>query len=223
MYLKYNSFLNELSIYGQYIDEEVFKKIESEFLKLSIYATMPYQEYKPAVYKLEVHFSDVRFQLPNSEYQLELIKDILALLKQFGLILDCKISDFELDKNHTLKYIDEYVQPNITPWLTNTKEYQKLFSIPHETAHNAKNRNNVTYIISLTGLWTLEEVKQLVLTFPSSIHKLCEVREYNLQFNVVVTETDSINGIVFEILQEFVKDKFKIHISEFGNYRFYSI
>jgi hypothetical protein len=221
MQLKYNSYLNELSIYGQYIDQEVFKKIASEFLKLSIYATMPYQEYNPAVYKLEVHFSDVRFQLPNSEYQLELIKDILALLKQFGLILNCKISDFELDKNHTLKYIDEYVQPKSTTWLTNTKEYQKLFSVPYEKPQNSQNRNDATYNIPLTGLWSEEEVKQLVLTFPTSIQALCQIRKYNLKFSIVIPDTNSFQGTVFEILQEFVKDKFRIHISEFGNYRFY--
>jgi hypothetical protein len=221
MQLKYNSYLNELAIYGQYHDRETFKKLQSEFQKLSIYASMPYQEYNPVIHKLEVHFSDVRFQLSNSLSQMELVKDILTLLRQFGLILNCKIDEFELDKTHLLKYIDEYVQPSITPWLTNTKEYQKLFSVPYETAHNAKNRNDVSYTISLTGLWSEEEVKQLVLTFPPSIQELCLIREYNLRFSIAIPETNSFNGTVFELLQEFVKEKFKIHISEFGNYRFY--
>jgi hypothetical protein len=221
MQLKYNSYLNELAIYGQYHDRETFKKLQSEFQKLSIYASMPYQEYNPVIHKLEVHFSDVRFQLSNSLSQMELVKDILTLLRQFGLILNCKIDEFELDKTHLLKYIDEYVQPSITPWLTNTKEYQKLFSVPYETAHNAKNRNDVSYTISLTGLWSEEEVKQLVLTFPPSIQELCLIREYNIRFSIAIPETNSFNGTVFELLQEFVKEKFKIHISEFGNYRFY--
>jgi hypothetical protein len=221
MHLKYNSFLNELAIYGRYYDRETFKKLQTEFLNNSIFATMPYQEYDPTVYKLEVHFSDVRFHLSDSQSQMELVKDILALLIQFGYMLNCKTSDFELDKNQLLKYIDEYVQPSITPWLTNTKEYQKLFSVPYETAHNAKNRNDVSYTISLTGLWSEEEVKQLVLTFPPSIQELCLIREYNLRFSIAIPETNSFNGTVFELLQEFVKEKFKIHISEFGNYRFY--
>jgi hypothetical protein len=223
MQLKYNSYLNELAIYGQYHDRETFKKLQSEFQKLSIYASMPYQEYNPVIHKLEVHFSDVRFQLSNSLSQMELVKDILTLLRQFGLMLNCKIDEFELDKTHLLKYIDEYVQPSITPWLTNTKEYQKLFSVPYETVHNAKNRNDVTYNIALTGLWTEEEVKQLILTFPASIQELCQIRDYNLKFSIMIKETNSFNSIVFEILKEFVKDKFRIHIPEFGNYRFYTV
>jgi hypothetical protein len=221
MHLKYNSFLNELAIYGRYYDRETFKKLQSEFLKNSIFASMPYQEYDPTVYKLEVNFSDIRFHLSDSQSQMELVNDVLALLKQFGLLLNCKMSEFELDKIHLLKYIDEYVQSSITPWLTNTKEYQKLFSVPYEKPHNSKNRNDATFNVSLTGLWSEEEVKQLVLTFPTSIQGLCQIREYNLKFSIVIPETNSFHGTVFETLQEFVKDKFRIHISEFGNYRFY--
>jgi hypothetical protein len=221
MQLKYNSYLNELAIYGQYHDRDLFKKLQSEFQKLSIYASMPYQEYNPVIHKLEVHFSDVRFHLSDSQSQMELVNDVLALLKQFGLLLNCKMSEFELDKTHLLKYIDEYVQPSITPWLTNTKEYQKLFSVPYEKPQNSQNRNDATYNIPLTGLWSEEEVKQLVLTFPTSIQALCQIREYNLKFSIVIPETNSFHGTVFETLQEFVKDKFRIHISEFGNYRFY--
>jgi hypothetical protein len=223
MQLKYNSFTNELAIYGRYYDLEVFKKLQAEFLNNFIFATMPYQEYDPTVYKLEVHFSDIRFHLSDSQSQMELVKDILALLIQFGYMLNCKMDEFELDKTHLLKYIDEYVQPSITPWLTNTKEYQKLFSVPYETAHNARNRNDVSYNISLTGLWSKDEIKQLLLTFPTSIQALCQIREYNLKFNIVIQETNSFQGTVFEILQEFVKDKFIIQISEFGNYRFYTV